>query len=299
MLASVALLAVTACGSSDESDSADQAVNPVTSCAEENTDAEMRKMNDYIQSPEGFAARTEVSKGEVSAVVVAIAPIELGDDGTSPTLPVGPCQRIYRFAMQDVPAGEGGVEGPFPYMEIDWNTEGLARGPNGSFTYPHYDFHFYLRDAEFMQSLTCVPLPPTDRVCDPLRTDYERMRKFQNLVPQEYLPSTYRADVGSAIPKMGLHYLDSAIKYTVDHVNNNPTMLYGSYDGKIVFAEASVTIFNLANVKAARDQTLSWSYPQPTKFASETGWPTTFTLTYVPETDQFEAAFTGFVREES
>ena len=150
-----------------------------------------------------------------------------------------------------------------------------------------------------MQSLTCVPLPPTDRVCDPLRTDYERMRKFQNLVPQEYLPSTYRADVGSAIPKMGLHYLDSAMNYTVDHVNNNPTMLYGSYDGKIVFAEASVTIFNLANVKAAREQTLSWSYPQPTKFASETGWPTTFTLTYMPKTDQFEAAFTGFVREES
>jgi hypothetical protein len=76
-------------------------------------------------------------------------------------------------------------------------------------------------------------------------------------------------------------------------------MLYGSYDGKIVFAEASVTIFNLANVKAARDQTLSWSYPQPTKFASETGWPTTFTLTYLPATDQFEAAFTGFVHEES
>ena len=58
MLAAVALVAVTACGNSDESDSADQATNPVTSCAEENTDAEMRKMNDYIQSPEGFAART-------------------------------------------------------------------------------------------------------------------------------------------------------------------------------------------------------------------------------------------------
>ena len=98
---------------------------------------------------------------------------------------------------------------------------------------------------------------------------------------------------------MGLHYLDSAIDYTVDYVNNNPTMLYGSYDGEIVFAEASVTIFNLADVKAAPDQTLSWSYPQPTKFSSDAGWPTAFTLTYLPETDHFEAVFTGFVHDES
>ncbi len=200
--------------------------------------------------------------------------------------------------MQDIPPGEGGIAGPFPYMELDWNTEGITRGPNGAFVYPHFDFHFYTKPAEFIQSLSCVPLPPTDRVCDAFRTDYERMRAFHNMVPGEYLPDTYRPDLLSAIPEMGLHYVDSGFEFTVDSVNNTPVLLYGSYDGEIAFIKGAVTIFTLANVKAAPDQSLSWDFPQPQENWAEIDWPTRFTITYLPETDQFEAGFTDFVRRE-
>ena len=256
-------------------------------------------MNDYIQSPKGFSVRTDVSASMVDQVSISLAPIELGDDGTSRTLAVGPCQHIYRWAFDDVPSGAGGVASPFLYSEIDWNTEGLPRGPNNSFQYPHFDFHFYTKPGEVMRSLTCDPMPPTDRVCDPFTTDYERMREFQLMVKPQLMPPTYRADVGSAIPEMGLHYLDTGFDYTVESVNHHPTLLYGSYGGEIIFIEASVTIFTLQDVKAAPGRSLSWPFPQPTTFAeTPISWPTQFRLTYLVDSDVLEASFAGFARHQ-
>lgn len=49
---------------------------------------------------------------------------------------------VFRFQYIDIPQFDNLL---FNYVEIDWNTEGLPRGPNNSFVYGHYDFHFYLQ----------------------------------------------------------------------------------------------------------------------------------------------------------
>ncbi|MGC4108648.1 MAG: hypothetical protein QM753_20170 [Thermomicrobiales bacterium] len=120
------------------------------------------------------------------------------------------------------------------------------------------------------------------------------MRRFQNMPDARYVPDLYRPDVGSAIPMMGLHLLDMTQQYTVDAVNHYPVLIYGTFDGAVVFAEASVTLQTLQDVVAAPEHRLDYAFRQPTDYAREIDWPTTFTIEYLPETGGFRAGFTGF-----
>ena len=120
------------------------------------------------------------------------------------------------------------------------------------------------------------------------------MRAFQNMPPAEIVPELYRPDVGSAIPAMGLHHLDMTFDYTVDSVNHAPVLIYGTFDGQIVFAEASVTLYGLQDVIAAPDHRLSFPYRQPESFATAIQWPTEFVIEYLPESGGFRAGFAAF-----
>jgi hypothetical protein len=232
----------------------------------------------------------------IDSVQVEVPAIEFTGEGQSATLPVGPCQTIYRFAYSDVSAPDGAAT-PFAYVEVDWNTEGEPRGPNGSFSSPHFDFHFYLLPkAEIDHHLTCVST--NGKTCDAMQTSYDQMQLFQSMPDSPYVPESYRPDVGSAIPEMGLHLLDSTFEYTVENVNHNPVLIYGTFDREVVFAEASVTLYTLQDVIAAPDQTLSWDFAQPQAFAEAIDWPTEFTIQYLPETGGFLAGFTNFVHHE-
>ncbi len=250
-----------------------------------------KQMDAYAAAGAYPAAQTQQGS-TIASVLVTIPAIDFTGDGQSATLPVGPCQTIYRFAYSDVSAPAGAVR-PFNYAEIDWNTEGEPRGPNNSFVSPHFDFHFYMEPrSEIDQKVNCVST--NGRTCDQFKTSYAQMRRFQAMPPAEYVPSNYRPDVGSAIPMMGLHLLDADFDYTVENVNHNPTLIYGTFDGQIIFAESSVTLYTLQDVIAAPDHRLSWTFSQPAAFAKEVDWPTSFVIQYDPATGTFQAGFAGF-----
>ena len=207
------------------------------------------------------------------------------------------CQTIYRFAYNNVSA-DAGAALPFQYVEVDWNTEGEPRGPNGTFSSAHFDFHFYMQpQSDVDHTMQCVST--NGRTCDQFETSYDQMRLFQEMPESIYVPAAYRADVGSAIPEMGLHLLDASFDYTLDNVNHTPTMLYGSFDGNLIFAETSVTLLTLQDVVNAPGQTITYPYQQPTAFANEIDWPTSFTITYLPKTGGFQAGFTDFLHHEA
>jgi hypothetical protein len=251
-----------------------------------------RQMSTYADAG-AYPAVQEATGDRVSSVLVEIPAIAFTGDGQSATLPVGPCQYIYRYRYSDVQASSGAAA-PFAYVEVDWNTEGRPRGPNGSFSSPHFDFHFYLLPrAAIEQGLTCH-LAANGKTCDPLTTDYAQMRRFQDLPDAAYVPATYRPDVDSAIPAMGLHLLDTSVDYTVENVNHYPTLIYGTFDGKIVFAEASVTLYTLQDAIAAPDHRISFPFRQPSAFASEIDWPTEYVIQYLPASGGFKTGFAGF-----
>jgi hypothetical protein len=224
-------------------------------------------------------------------VWVEVPPIDFTGTGRSSTLPTGPCQHIYRFRFPHIRAADGHPS-PFRYVEVDWNTEGKGRGPKESFVSPHFDFHFYLPSQKTMDATTKCG-SSNGKTCDSFLTGYAQMRRFLRLPPPAYVPSTYRPDVDSSIPLMGMHLLDTHFTYTVPYVDRHPVLLYGTFNGKVAFAEASVTLQTLQEAVEAPDHTVSYRFRQPRRVRGGVPWPTRFTLEYLPETGAFRAGFTG------
>jgi hypothetical protein len=244
---------------------------------------------DAYASADGYAARQRGDR-----VGVTIPPIRFNPDGaTSPDLPVGPCKTIYRFRYPTVSGRPGHPPSPFRYVEIDWNTEGEPRGPNGSFATAHFDFHFYLRSRAYVDDQTsCVAGGNT---CDPIQTGDRKMRRFLRLPSPRFLPPDYVMDPGSSIPEMGLHHLDQRFTYTKQYVDHHPVLLYGSFDGRLLFAEAAVTLPTLYDVTQDTDRTISFPFRQPHAVRGGHRWPRRFELRLL-EGGGFEASFTGLRR---
>jgi hypothetical protein len=262
-------------------------------CAGGNAAAEARQLRAYRNVGTYPARQVNNGRGVPRRVTVQIPPIAFTGPGQSSTLPVGPCQTIYRFVFHRIRTRTGAGGSPFKYIEVDWNTEGLPRGPNNSFISGHFDFHYYLRPRSWIDShLMCVST--NGRTCDPQRTGFAQMRRFLTLPPAKFVPPGYFPDVGSSIPLMGFHLLDGRVNFTVDHVNHNPVLLYGTFDGRLLFAESSVTQFNLEDVLSAPRHKLSYRFRQPRRYQDHMPWPTRFSIQYHPRSRGFTAAFEGF-----
>jgi hypothetical protein len=225
------------------------------------------------------------------------SPFEEGNTVQRSILPTKPSWYIYRFKYLDF-TDEEKNRLPFEYVEVDWNTEGLPRGPNNSFITPHYDFHFYTKTREFVErEMNCEN---NGKTCDPQGTRQEQMGRFLELPGPTFLPSSYFPDTGSSIPRMGLHNLDATFDYTVDHVNHNPVLIYGTFDGTIAFLEASLTLFAFEDAmqRAETEEELSWELAQPEAYAYK-WWPTEASLRYLPEEERFVFEWHGFQSHEA
>jgi hypothetical protein len=250
-------------------------------------------------APDAYAAPTarQVDRraGLPESVTVTVPKIAFAGPGSSTTLPVGPCQTIYRFAYPTIAVARGATRTPFAYAEVDWNTEGLPRGPNNSFTSPHFDFHFYLRPRAWVEANTMCP-SANGRTCNEQTTPYAQMRRFMDLPAAPFLPTGYFPDTGSEIPMMGTHVLDGEATYTVAAVDHHPTLIYGTYGGAMLFAEASVTLDALQDAMTAPGHQLTFAYRSPARVRNGKPWPTRFVVRYLPATGGFTAGFTGFRR---
>jgi hypothetical protein len=294
LVGSAGVVLAIACGSAQPNASGSQATSGAgpAACANGDESAWLAQMNTYGEAGE-YAAVQEQSGDAISSVLVEVPAIEFSGEGQSSTLPIGPCQFIYRYKYSEVQAATGSAR-PFAYVEIDWNTEGEPRGPNGAFLSPHFDFHFYLPPrSQVDNDLACVS--SNGKTCDGFLTDYDQMRRFQMLPDAPLVPELYRPDVGSAIPAMGMHMLDMTVDYTVDSVNHYPVLIYGSYDGELVFAESSVTLYTLQDAVNAPDHRLVFPYRQPAAFATDIDWPTEFVIEFLPESGGFQVGFQTFV----
>lgn len=92
---------------------------------------------------------------------------------------------------------------------------------------------------------------------------------------------------------MGLHLLDRTFDYTVHNVDHHPTLIYGTFDGRVLFAEASVTLATLQDMIAAPGQVVSFPFRQPRAVQGGVPWPTRFTIKYLPG-GTFRAGFERF-----
>jgi hypothetical protein len=288
-IATIAVAVVIASTSAGPAAPVAHAAEVTPACAAVEPAAEAALMGSYREAGTYPARQTNTAHGTPAAVTVTIPPIAFTGPGQSSTLPTGPCQTIYRFDYPRIRTPHEATEPLFKYAEVDWNTEGLPRGPANSFVSPHFDFHFYLRPKPWVDDhLRCGS--SNGRTCDPQKTSYAQMRRFLAAPPSTDVPPGYFPGVESSIPDMGLHSLDGRVHYSVEEVNHHPVLLYGSFDGELLFVEASVTQYNLQDVMEAPSHTLSYVYRQPQRY-EQPSWPTRFTMTYNPA-GTFTAGFT-------
>jgi hypothetical protein len=260
-------------------------------CASPTPADEQQLMDAYARAGSFPARQVDWGAGLPAMVSVEIPPIQFTGPGRSSTLPIGPCQHIYRFRYPEV-RGHGQPL-PFRYVEVDWNTEGEPRGPNGSFLSPHFDFHFYSRPRAYVHHAThCIST--NGRTCDATLTSPEQMRRFLRIPRARYFPSSYRPDLGSSIPSMGLHLLDQRYRYTVPYVDHHPVLIYGTFDDRVLFAEASVTLATLEDARNADSGTVGVRFRAPAAVANGLPWPTRFQIRFLPATETFRAEFTKF-----
>lgn len=123
------------------------------------------------------------------------------------------------------------VGGPFTWGLVNWNP--MGHDPEGIYTAPHFDFHFYMQDKAARDAIrtgTCAAHGIID--CG----DYQVAKKP---VPAQYVPPTY-GDFDAVVAKMGNHLIDA----TSPEFNGQPfthTFMYGAYDGAVTFYEPMVT----------------------------------------------------------
>jgi len=116
----------------------------------------------------------------------------------------------------------------FTHMGFNWNPEG--HGPEGVFTKPHFDVHFYMATLEYRHSIVV-----NREDADPTNV------KISNLEPpRQFLPPDYQLAADTAEPRMGSHYADITSPQLKPGSFSN-IFLIGAHDGNIVFWEPMIT----------------------------------------------------------
>ncbi|WP_426061075.1 hypothetical protein [Hymenobacter sp. B1770] len=163
---------------------------------------------------------------------------------------------------------------PFDHIDFEWNPQGHE--PNGIYTLPHFDLHFYLI-SEAMKASIPFMAPVVNN-----------MPVFDVFPAPGYLPRGYQMGPG-LVPGMGAHSID----VTAPEFNGGVftrTFIYGSYQGHIIFLEP---MFTLAYLQSLGSETIPIRQPQ---FVERAGYyPTSYTISYEKSPKQYRISFDNLV----
>lgn len=180
----------------------------------------------------------------------------------------------------------------FEFVTFDWNPEGHE--PEGIYTAPHFDFHFYM-----LPEADVAAIPPGPATYD---------------IPAPLVPAhTVTADALGAprdvVPGMGEHLVDVTapeLQHLAppfpDPIPFTTTYIWGAYDpdgdgtGHLIFAEPMMTLDYLTELRGdgSADQEDARPVPMPERFL-EAGWyPTEYVTRYLAGDDSFTVSLESF-----
>jgi hypothetical protein len=181
---------------------------------------------------------------------------------------------------------------PFSHFALNWNPKGHV--PQGIYSVPHFDYHFYMiseRERASIEAGICtskedslVPDPPgvAPVTC-------EVFDKGVRSLPADELASGYTM-VPAVIPNMGVHLVDM----DSPEFNGQPfsyTWIYGAFDGKLSFLEPMISrdfLEKRVNVRA--------SIATPAAMP-EAGWyPTAYSIRHDDRLDAYVVSLESFRR---
>ncbi len=182
---------------------------------------------------------------------------------------------------------------PYRFVQFDWNPAGHE--PEGIYTLPHFDFHFYTVDRAVRSSI--VP-------SDPLYA-----AKAANFPAQEFRAPFYAIaappqvpPAALAVPEMGLHWSDMRSPELQGAIGNpdgfrpfTKTFIHGSWDGQFIFEEPMITRdYMLAKRHATsaseRDEIIP--IPVPAQRQVDGYYPSAYRITYDAKAKEYRVALT-------
>ena len=162
---------------------------------------------------------------------------------------------------------------PFRHVLLNWNPGGHE--PPGIYDLPHFDFHFYTIDeAERLR-------------IDPADPDFQRKAERRPLA--ELVPEGYVMPAPLAFAAMGVHWVDPASP-ELNGERFTHTFIYGSWDGRFVFAEPMITREFLQTKPDVEAE-----LPAPKKFAGAGYYPTRYAIRWDAAAREYRIALTGLV----
>lgn len=189
----------------------------------------------------------------------------------------GECLDNYEIAL-DLPKGVT-ASTSFNWSLINWNPQGHP--PTGTYTTPHFDFHFYIQkyvDRNLIGTGPCSGL-----------TSCAVFQKAIKDVPSEFMGWSYQ-NVQGVEARMGNHYTDlTSSEFTGSAFTH--TFLYGSYDGHVTYWEPMVTLaFLQTKPNVCKDIKLPQAYEIPGYY------PTQYCITYNAARKKHRISLEGFVK---
>jgi hypothetical protein len=168
---------------------------------------------------------------------------------------------------------------PYKFVEVDWNPAGHV--PNGIYTEPHFDFHFYTIPVEERNTIET--------------TNPNWVANARNIPAAEYMPAGYisTAQAGKVepeadvVPRMGLHWIDP----TSPELNGQKfttTYIYGTWNGKLIFGEPMLTRAFLLSKPNFKDEV-----PVPQKAATAGQYGSSYRVFWNADTKEYRVALSG------
>jgi hypothetical protein len=181
---------------------------------------------------------------------------------------------------------------PFRWVSVNWNVGGHE--PPGVYDTPHLDFHFYVIDKAERDRRIVLANPQYAAEADRLPAEEFRPQHGLVLGPPGARPSEI------AVPLMGVHWVDVRAPELQGLLGKpeqarpfTATFIYGSWDGKLIFAEPMVTRAHLLAKKAATDPAVrDQLIPVGTAARAQTPgyWPGAYRITYDAQKREYRVA---------
>jgi hypothetical protein len=211
-------------------------------------------------------ARSWVALGEDGkAIAIGVTLTEAALTGLPPALTPG---LIWTEFLLPLPP-EASVTG-FNHIGLNWNPKG--HDPEGVYKVPHFDFHFYMISPAERERITARG------------DDVERCRKP---MPAEFIPAGYIQAPGAEEPGMGTHWVEPG-SHEFHGKAFTHTFIYGSYDGRMIFAEPMIT---KAFLETKPDITVPVKVAA--KYQKPGYYPTQYSIQYRPDTREYVVAIEG------
>jgi len=236
-----------------------------------NTEAGLQKAGEKTNTFSG--PQTQMGNGKARSFFIlsgAGKPVELGVELTADAFSGLAAEGHVAYQLplhhkaQDLTA--------FNHIVVNWNPDG--HGPLFLFGKPHFDFHFFT-----ISTAAQLAIPA-----------YTPGSMHDILPAAPYRPLGFVPTPGGEV-EMGKHWAD--IIHPVIPGNFTHTMIYGSYNGAMIFVEPMITV----NYLQSLTQKVSIPYNQPMQYMESNTWyPTVYNMYTNEAKTKYYVTLSNFIK---